>query len=44
MKRIAIGLLVIWAVALAGCETMKGFGKDMEKAGEAIQKKADRKE
>jgi len=44
MKRIAIGLLVIWAVALTGCETMKGFGKDMEKAGEAIQKKADRKE
>ena len=42
MKRIAIVLLMIWAVALAGCETMKGFGKDMEKAGEAIQKKADR--
>ncbi len=40
MKRIAFCLLTIWAVALAGCETMKGFGKDMEKAGEAIQKKA----
>lgn len=35
-----ICLLVIWAVALGGCETMKGFGKDVEKAGEAIQKKA----
>jgi predicted small secreted protein len=42
MKRIAILLLVVWAVALAGCETMKGFGKDMEKAGAAIQKKAER--
>ena len=42
MKRIAIMVLMIWAVALTGCETMKGFGKDMEKAGEAIQKKADR--
>ena len=44
MRRIAILVLMIWAVALTGCETMKGFGKDMEKAGEAIQKKADRKE
>jgi predicted small secreted protein len=42
MKRIAILLLMLWAVALAGCETMKGLGRDMEKAGEAIQKKADR--
>jgi predicted small secreted protein len=42
MKRIAIFLLMAWGVALAGCETMKGLGKDMEKAGEAIQKKADR--
>jgi predicted small secreted protein len=42
MRRIAILVLMVWAVALAGCETMKGFGKDMEKAGETIQKKADR--
>ena len=42
MKRIAILVLMAWAIALTGCETMKGLGKDMEKAGEAIQKKADR--
>ena len=42
MKRIAIFLLMVWVVAVTGCETMKGLGKDMEKAGEAIQKKADR--
>lgn len=25
-------------LALAGCSTVQGFGKDVEKAGEAIQK------
>lgn len=29
-----IGLLL----SLVGCNTMQGFGKDVEKAGEAIQK------
>ena len=43
MKRIAIGVLMIRAVALTGCETMESLGRDMEKAGEAIQKIADRK-
>jgi predicted small secreted protein len=42
MKRIAILVLRSWAVALTGCNTMKGLGKDVEKAGEAIQRKADR--
>ena len=41
MKKTAV-ILIAWAVALAGCNTMHGFGKDMEKAGEAIQRKADR--
>jgi predicted small secreted protein len=27
-------------VTLSACETMKGFGKDMEDAGEWVQKKA----
>lgn len=36
-------LMVVLAVAvLAGCNTMRGFGQDVEKAGAAIQKKADR--
>ena len=26
---------------LGGCETMKGLGRDMEDAGEWVQKKAD---
>ena len=42
MKKIALILVALWAVALAGCNTMRGFGQDMEKAGEAIQKKSDK--
>lgn len=42
MKRLtalilAAGLLLV----LGGCETIKGLGKDIEKAGQAINKKAD---
>ncbi len=36
-------LLLLTAVLLApimGCETVKGVGRDVEKAGEAIQKSA----
>ena len=38
MKRLATVLvLVAFALAGLGCETVKGVGRDMEKAGEAIQ-------
>jgi len=41
MKKIltllALGILV---VTLSACETMKGFGKDVEDAGEWVQEKA----
>jgi entericidin A len=33
-------LLVASVIALAGCNTMQGFGKDVETVGEKIQKKA----
>jgi len=39
MKKIVVMLMVLWAVTMAGCNTWRGFGKDVEKAGEAIQKK-----
>ena len=42
MKKLAAAILVAWAVVLAGCNTMEGLGKDMEKAGEAIQRKANK--
>ncbi|HSH87990.1 MAG: entericidin A/B family lipoprotein [Methylophilus sp.] len=33
-------MMVLVAIVLAGCNTMNGVGKDMEKAGEAVQKKS----
>jgi predicted small secreted protein len=33
-------LLLSAVIGLAACNTMAGFGKDMEKAGEKIQEKA----
>ena len=30
--------LAIYAFVLAGCNTVHGVGKDLEKAGEAVQK------
>ena len=38
MKRIAlfVALLSISAVTLSACNTVHGFGKDVEKAGSAI--------
>ena len=39
-KLIASLLLVGFAAMLAGCNTAAGFGKDVEKTGEAIEKKA----
>ena len=32
--------LIAAAFVLAGCNTMKGFGQDMQKAGEKIEEKA----
>lgn len=37
---IAMMLAVITVVAFSGCETVKGVGKDVKKAGEAIEKSA----
>ncbi|KDD17861.1 entericidin A/B family lipoprotein [Bordetella bronchiseptica] len=40
-NRIRAALLVaITLVALAGCNTMSGAGKDIERGGEKIQEKA----
>ncbi len=30
--------IVLCALALAGCNTVRGMGQDIEKAGEAIQR------
>ena len=32
--------LCAWLIALAGCNTMEGLGKDIRQLGEKIEKKA----
>jgi len=40
MKRIVALLLIATALFISGCETFRGVGKDVEKAGEWVQEKA----
>ena len=42
MKKYAAALLAI-AFLLAGCNTMKGFGEDMQKVGQKIEDSAKKK-
>jgi len=39
MKKLAVLLLL--TLALGACNTLSGMGKDIEKAGEAIQRSAE---
>lgn len=39
-KTVASLFSVLFMVALVGCNTMEGAGKDMERGGEKIQEKA----
>ena len=36
-----VGFLVMSAVALSACNTVEGFGRDLQDAGESIQGGAD---
>lgn len=38
MKKIVIGVVVLGV--LTGCNTIKGFGEDIQKGGQAIEKAA----
>jgi entericidin A len=40
MKTIAATTLIAFAFLLAGCNTMRGLGQDVQKAGEKIEDKA----
>jgi predicted small secreted protein len=40
MKKLLVMWAAVFAVLLTGCNTMEGFGKDMEAAGDAIEDKA----
>jgi len=38
MHKMSLLIVTVFAVLLAGCNTVKGIGQDIEKGGEAIQK------
>jgi predicted small secreted protein len=38
--RLALIVLAVWLTALSGCNTVHGVGRDIEAAGEAIQRKS----
>jgi predicted small secreted protein len=40
MKRVLTVLLLVACLMVTGCNTMKGLGKDIKKAGEAIEEAA----
>ncbi|MHB1091366.1 entericidin A/B family lipoprotein [Thiobacillus sp.] len=35
-----IALMIVVSLTLAGCNTVRGMGQDIEKAGDSIQKAA----
>ena len=41
MNKLYVWLLLTFAVAVTGCNTMEGFGKDVSKLGDKIEQKAD---
>jgi Entericidin EcnA/B family. len=41
MKRLMALIVAAAVLTLAGCNTVHGFGQDVEKLGDKIQKKAD---
>jgi predicted small secreted protein len=43
MYRVLVALTLAGSFILAGCNTMEGLGKDLQKVGSKIEKKADEK-
>lgn len=42
VQRLFAALMLIGIISLAGCNTMAGFGQDVERAGQATQDSANR--
>ena len=40
MKQIATLMTIVFLLTLAGCNTVKGMGQDVQKAGSAVEKSA----
>ncbi len=43
MKKLALALLMLSLVGLTACNTLKGVGQDLQKAGEKIEDAAKKK-
>jgi len=41
-RRLLITLLTALALALTACNTWKGFGQDLQKVGQKVQKQGDK--
>lgn len=41
MKKFSMLALFLSALALAGCNTMSGFGKDVQKVGDKVEEAAE---
>ena len=41
-KRLLVLVSIVSATALAGCNTMRGLGQDVERGGEKVQDAAER--
>ena len=42
MNKIFLSIVIVIVMALTGCNTFKGMGKDLESAGQTIQKASDK--
>jgi entericidin A len=43
MKKLSLLVLVAYATLLTACNTMEGLGKDVQKLGDKIERKAEEK-
>ncbi len=43
MRFLILALGLVFMLSLVSCNTMEGLGKDMQKVGEKIEKKAEQK-
>jgi len=42
MNKVFLSIVIVIVMALTGCNTFKGMGKDLESAGQTIQKASDK--
>lgn len=40
LRRMGVAVFTVWLLGAAGCNTVEGFGEDVEAAGDAIEDEA----